>query len=220
MHNILFTMNLVEISYSTAFAALTVLLFFYSMLRYVSCISPGRRCLGSASIYHILLRYLIYPRRCLYLPFVTSISPLQTIIVFLYLGGTALCNFIGIQTPQEGATRAAHLSLINLCPLFLSGSHEFGAFMLGISLKTYGTIHRVAGLMAAIQAAIHVTLICQHTHFTPSNDVQYYGFLVSTLSINFMLLFYYNFIIPANLLLGWMHLSLSCVSSHDKTARI
>ncbi|KAL4781055.1 hypothetical protein BJX76DRAFT_350474 [Aspergillus varians] len=43
--------------------------------------------------------------------------------------------------------------------MYLSGGYEFGAYLLGVSLETYGAIHRIVGVMAVTQATIHVVIM-------------------------------------------------------------
>ncbi|KAA8649652.1 uncharacterized protein ATNIH1004_002323 [Aspergillus tanneri] len=95
-----------------------------------------------------------------------------------YLVGNGACNFIGVQSLSEAGSRAARLSLINLIPMFISGGYEFGARLLGVSLQTYGAFHRMVGLVAVIEATIHVLIIAQTRSISTSNTMQVYGVLV------------------------------------------
>ncbi|KAH1336849.1 hypothetical protein KXX16_005720 [Aspergillus fumigatus] len=80
------------------------------------------------------------------------------VFFLLYLFGTGVCNIVGTDTLPERAARAAYLSLINMFPLYFSGGWEFGAHLLGTSLRTYGLIHRMTGCMVVLQAAIHIAM--------------------------------------------------------------
>ncbi|KAE8396950.1 hypothetical protein BDV37DRAFT_277291 [Aspergillus pseudonomiae] len=106
-----------------------------------------------------------YPRSSWRVFGIDSLSPLQVAMVMVYFIGTAVCNFIGVNTPSEKGTRAAHLSLINLLPLYFSGGRDFSARLLGLSLETYGIIHRTAGFMTVIQATVHVVITYHEVPF-------------------------------------------------------
>lgn len=79
---------------------------------------------------------------------------------------------------SEAGTRAARLSLVNLISMFLSGGYEFGSRVLGVSLSTYGAIHRTVGIMAVVQAAIHVAIMAQTMSILATDNRQFYGLLV------------------------------------------
>ena len=70
------------------------------------------------------------------------------------------------------------MALINLIPMFLSGGYEFGARLLGVTLETYGIIHRTIGLTAVIQAIIHVVITAKTRQITTADDTQFYGIVV------------------------------------------
>lgn len=105
-------------------------------------------------------------------------SPLNIFLVVLFLSGMGACNTIGVQSLRGAGSRAARLSLINLLPMFLSGGYESGARLLGVSLETYGTIHRILGFTAFAQAAFHTIIAMQRTTASPSDNLQFYGILV------------------------------------------
>ncbi|KAL3473202.1 hypothetical protein BJX99DRAFT_249151 [Aspergillus californicus] len=171
-------MDLTELIYFATFASLVVLLVTLCLYRGLFfCLFQRFSLLGSASIYHVYLQYLVYPRFNPRILGLAKLSPLRTVIFLLYVVGTIVANVAGLHTLQQRATRAAHLSLINLCLLFMSGGREFGAYLLGISRETYSMVHRIAGFMAGVQAAVHVALACQKTWFTTADDTQYYGLL-------------------------------------------
>lgn len=103
-----------------------------------------------------------------------------------YFAGTAVCNSVGVHSISEAGVRAAQISMITLLLLCWTGDHEIGAFILGIELATYHFIHRIAAFVAVIEAAIHVVIAAQQTHFSASDSSQFYGLLVrSVLSDHF-----------------------------------
>ena len=102
-----------------------------------------------------------------------------TTVLALYLLGTGTCNFVGVHTAQQEGTRAAQISLINLLPLFFSGGRELGAQMTGLSLQTYEAIHRTIGFMSVLQATIHIIIVIPSRQFSSSDNLQFYGLVVS-----------------------------------------
>ena len=177
---------------SIYFAAYMALAAFILMLHVYHSVlfwfSRGLSCLGYASIKHVFLRFLVYSRLNYQFPGLANLSPLQLIICLAYFIGNIACNLVDVHSLQDEATRAAHLSLINMWPLFFSGGREFGARILGMSQKTYGIIHCLAGLLVTIQASIHVAITCQMVPFTTEDDNQYYGLLVGRLLFGFFTL--------------------------------
>jgi hypothetical protein len=104
--------------------------------------------------------------------------PLHLLFIILYVAGTSVCNIFGVESLSGAGVRAAHLSLINLIPMYLSGGHEFGAFLLGVRLETYGTIHRTVGAMVVLQALIHVVIMVKTKAITASEGSHFYEILV------------------------------------------
>lgn len=60
----------------------------------------------------------------------------------------------------------------------VSGSHEFGVSLLGVTLETYRVIHRSIGLTAAIQASIHIVITAMARNITTSGNTQFFGIVV------------------------------------------
>ena len=173
-------MDSVEFIYFAACMALVALLLIFYVYRSVlSWLSRRLSCFGYASIYHISLRYLVYSRLDYRLFGLATLSPLQLLLCLAYVTGNVVCNLVDVHSLQDRAIRAAHLSLINMWPLFFSGGREFGARILGMSRETYGVIHCMAGLMVTIHASVHVAITCQTVSFTMEDENQYYGLLVS-----------------------------------------
>ena len=99
-------------------------------------------------------------------------SPFHLICAIIYLVWTGICNILKVQSIHKVGSRAAHMSLINLIPMFLSGGYEFGGRLLGVTLETYGIIHRTIGLTAVIQAIIHVAIIAKTRQITTADDIR------------------------------------------------
>ncbi|KAF4229282.1 hypothetical protein CNMCM8980_006352 [Aspergillus fumigatiaffinis] len=108
--------------------------------------------------------------------------------ILAYFGVTGFFNLFGVHTFAEAGTRAAYLSLINLFPLYFSGGREFGAHLVGTALKTYALIHRLTGIMAVLQAVIHVTVICRSTALRLSDKSHFYGFLGACMFLSLLIL--------------------------------
>ncbi|PGH19274.1 hypothetical protein AJ80_04027 [Polytolypa hystricis UAMH7299] len=99
------------------------------------------------------------------------------LLQILYFCGTAACNFIGVGSTAQAGSRAAQLAVVNLVPVLLASSHDFGARMLGISLRTYGSIHTTSSLMVFIQSLIHTATVIHRATFSPAEPQQFYGSL-------------------------------------------
>ena len=84
-------MELVEVSYFTALGAIAALLVCYRLFHAISLwIASPLRCLGSVSLYHLFLRYIAYPRLRWRLLAVEASSPLQIVMLILYIVATAI----------------------------------------------------------------------------------------------------------------------------------
>ncbi|KAL4999221.1 hypothetical protein BDV10DRAFT_193875 [Aspergillus recurvatus] len=82
-----------------------------------------------------------------------------------------------VQSLSDAGIRAAHLSLSNLILMYLSGGYKLGAYLLGVSRETYSTIHRTIGVMAVLQAIIHVVIAVRTHKISTSNSLHVYGIL-------------------------------------------
>lgn len=172
-------MKLTEGPYFIIISVVITLMALHWLYRCLSSFFNTRHsCLGRTSPYHLFLRYLVYPRATFRLLQIDTLSPLGFVLLIFYFAGTAIFNFVGATTTAEKGVRAAQLALANLIPLYFSSGREFGAHILGISLETYGIIHRTTGFMAALQAAIHVTIGYQNNAFNLSSPTGFNGLLV------------------------------------------
>lgn len=124
-----------------------------------------------------VLRYFLYPVTRKWLANLLP-SPLYVLLTISYFAGTIVCNVIRVRSLSDAGVRAGHLSLINLIPMYLSGGYEFGAYLLGVSLETYGAIHRIVGVMAVTQATIHVVIMVRTEVVSTANNSHLYGILV------------------------------------------
>lgn len=170
----------IEDIYLICLSALLILFILYGVRKIIPLSGSRHRfLLYSKNVYHLFLRYFSYPRPTWRLFGLNELSPLRIWLLFLYFLGTGACNFIGTQTVSDRRSRAAHLSLINLLPLYLSGGPDVSARLLGISLEAYGVIHRASAFMAVLQAGIHSGIALRETGLNLSKSMDLYGLLVS-----------------------------------------
>ncbi|KAL4948947.1 hypothetical protein BDW69DRAFT_203167 [Aspergillus filifer] len=182
-------MTLVENIYILSLAAAATSLILYRLFCAVCLWTtlPITR-FGNRSIRHILLGYLVYPRVPVRILAIDTLSPLRIIFLTLFFAGTAVCNFIFVDGPSEASRRAAQISLALLIPLFLSGSREFPARLLGISLETYGLMHRVIGFVSVVEATAHVVIVSRNIKFDSSNPTHFNGLLGGCMLLSLLLL--------------------------------
>lgn len=126
-----------------------------------------------------ILKHIIYARSYYRFLGFGSISRSHFILTTLYYIGTGIFNGFGVYTIEDAGTRAARLSLINLIPMFLGGGYEFGARLLGISLRSYGFLHRLFASVALLEATVHVIILAQTKMVSLEDQFQIYGILVS-----------------------------------------
>lgn len=60
----------------------------------------------------------------------------------------------------------------------VSGSHEFGISLLGVTLETYAVIHRSIGLTAVIKVSIHIVITAKARKIITSDNTQFYGIVI------------------------------------------
>ncbi|KAJ6168716.1 hypothetical protein N7497_001559 [Penicillium chrysogenum] len=96
----------------------------------------------------------------------------------LYFAGTGICNVVRVDSVQDAGKRAAKLSLINLFPMFLGGGYEFSARLLGVSLHSYGFLHRLFALVTLVEALAHVIIVARSRLISWANEMQFYGLLL------------------------------------------
>lgn len=132
----------------------------------------------SSRVRPFLLGHIIYARSHWRFLGLGPTSRAHLILTALYVAGTITCNVLQVQSSQDAGKRAATLSLINLIPMFLGGGYEFGARLLGVSLYSYGFLHRSFALVALIEAVIHIIIVARTRSVTWTNETNFYGILV------------------------------------------
>lgn len=125
-----------------------------------------------------LLNHVFYARSYWRFFGLGSTSRTHLILTLLYFTCTGICNMVQVHSLESAGTRAAKLSLINLVPMFLGGGYEFGARLLGVSLNSYGFIHRSFAIVGLLEAVAHIVIVARTTTLTWSNEIQFYGLLV------------------------------------------
>jgi hypothetical protein len=129
------------------------------------------------------LRHVIYSRpRWRFLGMgIGCTSRMYLIFAVDYFACNCICNVVRVHSVQDAGNREAKLSLINLTPMFLGGGYGFNARLVGVSLVSYGLIHRSFALVALLEALTHVIIVAQSQLISWANKVQFYGLLVSSL---------------------------------------
>lgn len=124
-------------------------------------------------------KHVLYPFVCRRFRYIGPVTRLELVFQTCYWGGTAFCNIFRIHTVAQAGSRAGSLSIINLIPLFFADHLGFAADIIGISLRAYARLHGSFGLMAFIQALVHVLIAIQSLPFSMKDILQFYGLLVS-----------------------------------------
>lgn len=136
----------------------------------------------SSRVRPFLLRHVIYARSYWRFLGLGCTSRMHLILTVVYFAGTGICNVVRVHSIQDAGNRAAKLSLINLFPIFLGGGYEFTARLLGVSLYSYGFLHRSFALVALFEALAHVIIVARSRLISWANEMQFYGLLVSFLA--------------------------------------
>ncbi|KAL4888213.1 hypothetical protein BDV59DRAFT_196626 [Aspergillus ambiguus] len=109
-------------------------------------------------------------------------SPFHLLCAGIYMISTGVCTVVKVGSRNEAGTRAAYLALINLIPLFLSGGYEFGARLLGVTLETYGVMHRTVGFTVVMEATIHIIIATESEQLGKAiSDAQTYGIVCASI---------------------------------------
>lgn len=174
-------LNSPEGVYSAAIALLLFSMILYQFSARLKSFLTSSRFLSS-SIRPFFLNHIIYARSYGRLLGLHSVSRVHMILAGLYFIGTGICNFVYVDSIAIAGSRAAYLCLVNLTPTFLAGGFEFGAQILGVSLRIYGFIHRIFACVAFIEGMVHFIIIARTRALSWSIESQFYGLLVRPLS--------------------------------------
>src|SRR5438034_151568 len=143
-------MKLTQI-YTIVIASIGLLLIVYQLMLDISSFLY-------AHFHNFFLAYLIYSKLFQQLYCIQPVSQYHFLLQLLYFDDTAVCNIFSVNTLLLTSSCAAYLLLINLLLLIFVIQHDFGAWLLGISLQAYKRIHGTIGVMTFLQALVHVSL--------------------------------------------------------------
>lgn len=145
------------------------------------CIAAGvavifwlRRLLYRFLFHRALQPYLIQ-RWCFFEP----ITRWRAVLWVVHWATTLICNFIGVKDRQEVSSRAGTLAMLHFVPLFFTRQFSFAADQLGISLAAHRHLHQALGIMAVLQAALHVSVVLWDKVMEFSDRVLRFGFVVN-----------------------------------------
>ncbi|QSS62942.1 hypothetical protein I7I51_02685 [Histoplasma capsulatum] len=143
------------------------------------CIAAGvavifwlRRLLYRFLFHRALQPYLIQ-RWCFFEP----ITRWRAVLWVVHWATTLICNFIGVKDRQEVSSRAGTLAMLHFVPLFFTRQFSFAADQLGISLAAHRHLHQALGIMAVLQAALHVSVVLWDKVMEFSDRVLRFGFV-------------------------------------------
>jgi hypothetical protein len=101
------------------------------------------------------LKHVYYPQVHKYLRGSEKTTRFDLGLICVFLVGIVLCTSIRVRDISALARRSGLISIINLIPLSLGSHMNLIASCYGISLGTYGRIHRWLGRVAIVEGLIH-----------------------------------------------------------------
>ena len=121
----------------------------------------GRVITAYASVF--LLQHVQYPYFLNRHQFLGPWTRYSVALQVIYWIATFFCAFFRASNLADAGMRAGTLSLINMIPLY-SGLHlSFIADLLGLSVRTYASLHGSLGVMVGALALLHIILaLTQH----------------------------------------------------------
>ena len=106
----------------------------------------------------LLRKYFLYPlllrRHRLLGPWTRA----QVAFELIYSAANAFCACFKVSTASDVATRAGHLSLINMVPAYFGFHLSFVCTLLGVPLPTYRLFHASTGTMSVILGILHAII--------------------------------------------------------------
>jgi len=134
-----------------------------------------------------ILKHVVYPYLLPRIPLLGSVFPgrafigpvsrMQALLQVAYWASTAVCNILGVESLSRAGARAGTIAIFNLIPLTLGDRLSSMATILGVPPRVACRIHSTLGLMAVIQALVHVLLSIRRHQFDLK---QTSGLVVST----------------------------------------
>jgi hypothetical protein len=112
--------------------------------------------------------------------FIGPLTPLEGILLAIYVVGNSVCLAIGSKGRDDVARRSAILALINFTPLCLGSHLAFVATVIGLPTRLWGLLHAFIGVGSIVHASIHVILtLCENKDFVLGKDSpETYGIVV------------------------------------------
>lgn len=125
-----------------------------------------------------LAKHVVYPillKRTRLFPPVTRLFVLLNL---LYWAGTLVYNFFHISSLATAGQRAGILAVINFALTIMFWSLTTAASLLGFAPRSAHVVHGSLGIMALLQAVVHVAVQLQLFPFSTSDTTQLSGLLV------------------------------------------
>jgi hypothetical protein len=124
-------------------------------------------------------RYFVYPRLRYRWILIGGMSPVEILLLLLYIGSNGFCMAFRATSTSEVSSRAAILSTINMVPLMVGSRLSVAADLLGVANGSFTMLHRWIGLVSTVQGVTHTVLsVSDRAHFQ-WNSSNLFGFIVS-----------------------------------------
>jgi hypothetical protein len=119
-----------------------------------------------AFAHRLTFQHLVFPQLLYRNRYLGPWSRADVLMQSCYIAANAFCLGFKAVSLSEAGIRAAHLSLINIAPAFAGPHFSFLADILGVSLHTFRSFHRAAGVLSVMLLAFHVaTVMAAQTPF-------------------------------------------------------
>ena len=134
---------------------------------------------------YLISKYLTHPHllhrhRLLGLWTIGPWTPAEILSQALYLTVNLFCLCFRASSISIAGVRARNLALVNLIPVSAGPHLSFLADVLGVSLSTYKTMHRSAGLMSSALTLVHVlTAVANREPFSLTELPHLFGLIVA-----------------------------------------
>ena len=106
----------------------------------------------------LLRKHFLYPLLLRRNRFLGPWTRAQVAFELTYFAANVFCTCFKVSTGSDVATRAGHLSLINMVPAYFGFHLSFVCTLLGVSLPRYRLFHASTGTMSIILGVIHAII--------------------------------------------------------------
>ena len=113
----------------------------------------------------LFIPFMILLRKCFLYPlllrrhrFLGPSTCAQMVFELIYFAVNAFCAFFKVSTMSDVATRAGHLSLINMVPAYFGFHLSFVCTLPGVSLLRYRLFHASTGTMSIMLDVLHAII--------------------------------------------------------------